>query len=225
MALLFSLYAYRRELRLYEMENSRRELQQAINDDKPEAVRLALKKGADPNGDYHVEARDGSYHNFSMLNRAVHNCDKEIVVALLQAGARVDEPDLLYYSLLNKDFGVTEVLVNAGASSYDKLSNDEQLIIACVRGDCDRITYFLDHGASVNCTAGYNQYTPLMTAAYFQKPQAMKLLLSRGADIRAMYWNIKSYKDRERAGYKDPITPALAVLLNYKAKSERHIRN
>ena len=68
-----------------------------------------------------------------------------------------------------------------------------QLINAC--GHLNNITNirrYLDEGVDPNhslYTKEFNGYTPLHTACFYNKPEAVKLLVERGADVEAIHRN------------------------------------
>ena len=70
----------------------------------------------------------------------------------------------------------------AFATQSEKFSDDE-FIELCIKGSATAITEALKHGANPN--AQKYRKTALMTAAYNNNPEAVKILLDAGADVNA----------------------------------------
>ncbi|VUZ55936.1 unnamed protein product [Hymenolepis diminuta] len=86
-----------------------------------------------------------------------------IVMEILKRGAHVDDRD-----------GMTDMTLLHYTAKSGALGNEE---LAC------RIAEFLlDHGSCLEARSGWEDLTPLHLAAYFDCPQILRLLLSRGAD-------------------------------------------
>ena len=58
------------------------------------------------------------------------------------------------------------------------------LHIAAQEGFCDIMELLLDHADTDINVQNVNGYTPLHSAAYYNRPDAVKMLLQRGADVR-----------------------------------------
>ena len=55
-----------------------------------------------------------------------------------------------------------------------------------MRLDCDVSELLLDHGANINATLSYNNWTPLMEACWTGHSSVTKFLLDRGCNINAI---------------------------------------
>jgi len=99
---------------------------------RPPIVKALLKAGADPN--IHSRAQDPWYDNRIPLILAIQNGNKEIIKALLSAGANVNDTTSKGYTPLyavfathgnNKD--ITLMLLEAGANQNTKINNKTAL--------------------------------------------------------------------------------------------------
>ncbi|MGH9219080.1 MAG: ankyrin repeat domain-containing protein, partial [Vicinamibacterales bacterium] len=152
----------------------------AMNGDT-ETVRALLKKGLDVN-----EAQgDGT----TALHWAAIKGDAELAQMLLFAGAnhratsRRGAYPPLYLAAKGGHSAVVAALLAAGADPKTLTSNGTTaLMIAAAAGDTRTITSLVENGSDINARDGAKGETPLMFAAAFNRVDAVKLLLSRGAD-------------------------------------------
>ena len=153
----------------------------AMNGDR-EAVRALLKKGAD------VNAAQGD--GMTALHWAAIKGDAELAQMLIYAGAnvrattRIGAYTPLYLAAKGGYAAVVAALLAGGADAKAVTANGTTpLMIAAAAGDTD-----VDHVAARERRRrstrkdGAKGETPLMFAAGFNRADAVKLLLARGAD-------------------------------------------
>lgn len=122
-------------------------------------VRRLLAMGADPNSTFGPPG--GPRH--PCLGAALKGGNREVVKALLEAGAKAD-CDISPHAPQPEDRGVTP------------------LTMAACQGDVELMRLLIDHGANVNHWPP-STATPLMQAALGGKFEAVKLLVEKGALI------------------------------------------
>ena len=149
-----------------------------------EAVRALLKKGLDVN----QAQGDGS----TALHGAAIKGDAELAQMLIYAGAnlrattRIGSYTPLYLAAKGGHAAVVGALLAAGADANVKTTNGTTpLMIAAAAGDTRTMTSLVENGAEINLADTAKGETALMFAAGFNRPEAVKLLLARGADHKA----------------------------------------
>jgi ankyrin repeat protein len=155
----------------------------AMNGDR-EAVRALLKKGADLN-----EAQgDGT----TALHWAAMKGDAELARLLIYAGAnlrattRLGSYTPLYLAAKGGHAEIVAALLAAGADANAATSSGATpLMIAAAAGDTRTMTSLVENGADINAKDSAKGETALMFAAGFNRPEAVKLLLARGADHKS----------------------------------------
>ena len=146
-----------------------------------EAVRALIKKGLDVN----QAQGDGT----TALHWAAIKGDAELATMLIYAGAnvrattRIGAYTPLYLAARGGYGDVVSALVAAGADVKATTSNGTTpLMIAAAGGDARTLNTLIENGSDVNARESYSGETPLMFAAGFNRPEAVKMLLARGAD-------------------------------------------
>ena len=120
--------------------------------------------------------------NTDDLFAAIEAADVERVRALvtddppLAAARDAEDVSALMRARYRLDRGVVQALMAAGP--------ELDLFDAAALGDLDRLTTAIGDGADVDGVSG-DGFTPLHLAAFFGKPEAVTLLLARGAEIDA----------------------------------------
>ncbi|MCR5220169.1 MAG: ankyrin repeat domain-containing protein, partial [bacterium] len=147
-----------------------------------EAVRQALKNGANPN----AESESGWT---ALMLAADENGDPEVVGALLEAGADVNRKTgrgwtaLLRAVLGNDNPEVVKILLDAGADAKAMLEDESTtaLMIAAEHHP-DAVPALLAAGANVNAQNNYG-WTALWHAAVRGHSEAVRALLAAGANV------------------------------------------
>ena len=162
-------------------------------------LRLAIRGGADPNGNAIFDGR-------CPLDWAVATGSLTMVVALLEAGARLTEPRVL------------------------------ALHLASERGDVDLLKALLQGGGgSIINRFDAEGLTPLMRAVKASRTEAVAFLLQQNADVRARDVFVNEYALRLAAAESnleivkmlvaagaDPLRPARMSLTALDRARERH---
>ena len=135
-----------------------------------EIVRLLLQKGANVN----VKGQDGFY---TALMLAASGGHLGAVQALLEKGANVRNEEgraAVAAAVFHPE--VVKTLTDAGAKVT--------LTVAACLGDLAKVRELIIQGADVNAKVGPNGSTPLMVAAYWGRPEVVKMLLDKGAHVK-----------------------------------------
>lgn len=153
----------------------------AKNQDR-EAVRSLLKQRVDVN----TAQADGA----TALAWAAHWDDMEMADLLLRAGANVNAANSygvtpLSLACTNQDAGMVEKLLKAGADPNGVPMGTPVLMTAARTGNVDTVKSLLAHGANVNAKESARRQTALMWAVAEKHPEVVRLLIDRGADVRA----------------------------------------
>ena len=150
-------------------------------------VGFLLQKGANPN----TPDADGSL----VLGRAIEEDHLEVVRLLMAKGAKVNTvsqggdtkgmPPLIL-AVLGDNIQITKILIQAGADikAIDPRLGNTALGWACGIGNVALARLLLDKGSPVDWRNSMG-ITPLMGAAMAGKPELVKLLIARGANVRA----------------------------------------
>ena len=96
----------------------------------------------------------------------------------------------------------------SGYINLEKQDGNELLLLAAGLGHADIINEIIDYGISANAR-GLKQRTPLMAAAAFNKPDAVKMLLDKGANTDAKDEDGKTAIDVAKENGNDEIVALL----------------
>ena len=163
----------------------KRALMFAASEGHLDVARWLVEQGAD------VNAAD-NYGTTALIVAATAG-HHEIVKLLLEHGADIHaRDDSGGAPLVNAVyFGHTETvkllldhLTQGKALTLDKRDAEELLMLAAGLGHADIVRLMIGAGINVN-GRGLKQRTPLMAAAYFNRPEVAKVLLAQGADLLA----------------------------------------
>jgi len=152
----------------------------AIVQERPDAVRLLLDKGADPN----IPNKNGltPLDHACGRNKAV---GKQLAELLLAKGAEVNPKNAdstpLSWAVASDNTELVALLLERGADP--KARGGYILRSAADRGDTEIAAMLIAHGADPKAMS--DGTTPLHDAAQNGREEVMKLLLSKGADINA----------------------------------------
>ena len=117
--------------------------------------------------------------------------DREVVRALLQAGADVEAPQIdgttaLHWAVRRDDLDIAGLLIRAGADVVAaNRTGSTPMQLATLNGNAAMIDRLLDAGADANTPLNPDGDTALMMASRTGRPEAVHLLLDRGADVDA----------------------------------------
>ena len=120
------------------------------------------------------------------LTRAAHHGHNRIVAALLDRGAKIDEPNTLRSSPLivacdNNKCETVELLLARGANINFSSRFYTPLLAACRQGHVDVVRLLLEKGAKINRADGLGDCTPLQCACRHGKVEVAQFLLDREA--------------------------------------------
>ncbi len=138
-----------------------------------------------PDLDLDAMEADGS----TALHWATYAADRDLVRALLEAGARADITNRYGSSPLSEavklgDLDLVRMLLDAGADP-DSPNQDKQtaLMLASFIGSLDIASLLIERGANVNAIEDFRGQTALMWAASENHPEVVELLIAHGADV------------------------------------------
>jgi uncharacterized protein len=178
-------------------------LSSALKSGNTAAARALLAERAEPN--------DADADGTTALHWAVHYADRELVAALLDAGAKVDARNRygvapLYLAAENGDAAMTKLLLDRGAGPNTALPEGETALLTAARtGDTATLEVLIAAGARVNEPEGWKGQTALMWAAHENNAPAIRTLLAAGAerDARSSAGDFSALLFAVRAGALD----------------------
>jgi uncharacterized protein len=172
-----------------------------------------------PDVDVNEKAPDGS----TALMWATFNVDRELVRALLKAGAKADVTSHYGATALGEavkveDIEMVRMLLDAGANvNSPNLDNQTALMVAVSTGSLPISKLLVERGADVNAVETFRNQNALMWAAGGNAPDIVDLLLSHGAknvNLRAKFDDWPRQQTSEpRAQYQSRQTGGLTALL------------
>jgi uncharacterized protein len=172
-----------------------------------------------PDVDVNEKAPDGS----TALMWATFNVDRELVRALLKAGAKADVTNLYGGTALSEavkveDIELVRLLLDAGANvNSPNLDRQTALMLAISTGSLPISKLLVERGADVNAVETFRNQNALMWAAGGNQPDIVDLLLAHGAknvDLRAKMddWP-RQMTSEPRAQFQSRQTGGLTALL------------
>ncbi|KAL1852807.1 hypothetical protein Daus18300_012051 [Diaporthe australafricana] len=203
----------------------------AVKADSLETVTLLLKEGADPNT---VGTRWG--WSATVLTLACEGENAEIVSALVEAGADVHEPSPfegedeppIQAAARCSNADVIRVLLRNGAN-VDEQTGDGYTALhkAARRGRTDILRMLLAEGLADQSLRLINGSQPVHSAAYWNKPKCIHVLIQAGGDINSrtnsgktllhwaaehhyadsVRWLLRNGADAKLAEYETSMTP------------------
>ena len=154
----------------------------AMKGDKA-ALRSLLEQKADVN----APQTDGA----TAIQWAAYRDDLEMAGLLIRAGANVklanrEGATALYLASIHGNPAMIDKLLNAGADPNERGPEGETpLMLASRAGNLDAIKVLLDHKADINAKDKIRGTTALMWASEQAHPEAVQLLIARGANVSA----------------------------------------
>ena len=151
-----------------------------VRQGKRESVLAAITS---PDVDVNAKAPDGS----TALMWAVFNVDRELVRALLKAGAKANVTNsygstALTEAIKVEDIELVRMLLDAGANvNSPNLDNQTALMLAVSMGSQEIAKLLVERGADVNAVETFRGQNALMWAAGGNQPEIVDLLLAHGA--------------------------------------------
>ena len=161
-----------------------RELHKAIHNDNYAKVIQCLDVG--PKRERKKVLDQVEVNGATPLTRAAHHGHNRIVAALLDRGAKIDEPNTLRSSPLivacdNNKCETVELLLARGANIDFSSRFYTPLLAACRQGHVDVVRLLLEKGAKINRADGLGNCTPLQCACRHEKVEVVQFLLDREA--------------------------------------------
>jgi ankyrin repeat protein len=187
-----------------------------VREGKRESVLAAITS---PDVNVNEKAADGS----TALMWATFNVDRELVRALLKAGAKANITSHYGSSALTEavkieDIDLVRTLLDAGANvDSPNLDNQTALMLAVSTGSLPISKLLVERGANVNAVETFRDQNALMWAAGGNQPDIVDLLLAHGAknlDLRAKSddWD-RQMTSEPRAQFQTRQTGGLTALL------------
>ena len=154
----------------------------AVKSRNHEAVRSLLQQHVDVN----TPQADGA----TALAWAAHWDDMEAADLLIRAGANVNAANSygvtpLSLACTNQNAAMVEKLLKAGADPNGVPTGTPALMVAARTGNVDTVKSLLAHGADANAKENSRGQTALMWAVAEKHPEVARVLIDRGADVRA----------------------------------------
>jgi ankyrin repeat protein len=147
----------------------------------------AVLKLIDEHADVNAIQSDGA----TALQWAIYRGDLATAKALVKAGASVTQANRegatpLSLACQNGNVDIVRLLLDAGADANESLPNGETALMMAARtGNVATLRLLLDRGANANAAESLRGTTPLMWAAAYEHPEAVKVLAEHGADVSA----------------------------------------
>ena len=165
-----------------------RELHKAIQCDNYAKVIRCLDEG--PKRERKKVLDQVEVNGATPLTRAAHHGHNRIVAALLDRGAKIDEPNTLRSSPLivacdNNKCETVELLLARGANIDFSSRFYTPLLAACRQGHVDVVRLLLEKGAKINRADGLGDCTPLQCACRHGKVEVTQFLLDREANTNS----------------------------------------
>lgn len=172
-----------------------------------------------PDVNVNEKAPDGS----TALMWATFNVDRELVRALLKAGAKADVTSrygstALAEAVKVEDIDLVRMLLDAGANvDSPNLDSQTALMLAISTGSLPISKLLVERGANVNAVETFRDQNALMWAAGGSQPEIVDLLLAHGTkniNLRAKYddW-ARQMTSEPRAQFQSRQTGGLTALL------------
>jgi ankyrin repeat protein len=187
-----------------------------VREGKRESVLAAITS---PDVNVNEKAADGT----TALMWATFNVDRELVRALLKAGAKANITSnygatALAEAVKVEDIDLVRTLLDAGANvDSPNLDNQTALMLAVSTGSLPISKLLVERGANVNAVETFRDQNALMWAAGGSQPDIVDLLLAHGAknlDLRAKSddWD-RQMTSEPRAQFQTRQTGGLTALL------------
>jgi uncharacterized protein len=157
-----------------------RTLGDLVREGKRDSVLAAITS---PDVNVNEKAPDGS----TALMWATFNVDREMVHALLKAGAKANVTNIYGASALTEaikveDIELVRTLLDAGADvNSPNADNQTALMLAISTGSLPISKLLIERGANVNAVESFRDQNALMWAAGGNQPDILDLLLAHGA--------------------------------------------
>jgi ankyrin repeat protein len=172
-----------------------------------------------PDVNVNEKAPDGS----TALMWATFNADRELVNALLKAGAKANVTNIYGATALSEsikldDIELVRTLLDAGADVNSPNLDNQTALMLAISGSSQAIAKLLiERGANVNAIETFRNQNALMWAAGMNQPDIFDLLLAHGAknvNLRAKSddW-ARQQTSEPRAQYQSRQTGGLTALL------------
>ncbi|XP_043461583.1 putative ankyrin repeat protein RF_0381 [Leptopilina heterotoma] len=180
-------------------EDEKSLLHLAIDEKKPNLVKILIEFGAD------VNVRDS--RSWTPLFYAVFSKQIEVAEMLLKAGADISAKDSGNMMPINYAFGerkdtssnekykpskLVKLLCSYGADlNFKNPSGSSTLVMVCRKGNFKEIEFLIEHGADL-LSSDVHGTTALHSAAVKYNYKLVDFLIRRGIDINAQDWQKES---------------------------------